>query len=236
MNKVAIITGAGKGLGLSLCRQFLNEGYTVCALEINLTKELCELPVDIFTVDITDYDAIKSCRMEIEKKYKSVSLLINNAGVWLDYERKELEDPQFDMDMCIAEFDINAIGTLRMTREFLPLIRKSVNSDRAIVNLSSDCASYNPDNWRKSEYAYCMSKAAVNIISNLTMNAVDGTDIKIFSVFPGWMQTDMGYLGVSNDVDKPSVTTIEVAKCISDLVKGPKLEYTYCDRFGKRLY
>ncbi len=243
MIKSAVITGTGKGLGLVLCKQFLSEGYRIFALERTPTEALLSLAaanegLTVFSVDITNYDAVIACRKEVEKKTASVDLIINNAGVWLDKECFEIEDENFDMDIFFTEFNINAIGPLRIIREFLPLLRKGRDKNRAIVNISSDCASYDAvTNWRTSEYAYCMSKAGVNILSNLVANTLADTDIKVYSLFPGWMQTDMGFAGVFNENDTPDVSPAEAARCISELIKKPKLEgYTYCNRFGERMY
>ncbi len=241
MTKVAIVTGGGKGLGFCLCKLLLSEGYSVCALEkfptenlLNLERETEELSV--FEADITDGEKMALCRKSVEEKYGRVDLIINNAAVWMDKHRREIEDEKFEMDMCLTEFNINTMGPLRVIREFLPLLRKGQSDCRAIVNLSSDCASYNPEtNPRAGEYAYCISKAGVNIISNLVANNLAETDIKVFAVFPGWMQTDMGFAGVSDENNVPGVSPAEAASCILSLVKGPKLPYTYCDRFGKQL-
>ncbi len=244
MTKTAVITGCGKGLGLALCKQFLGEGYRVCALEKMPTDALFALEKEneglkVFTLDITDYEGIKNCKKAIEAEYESIDLLINNAAVWLDKARNEIESPDFedDLKICALEFDINTMGPLRIIKEFLPLLRKGTDKNRAVVNMSSDCASYDPvTNWRTSEYAYCMSKAGVNIISDLLANTLKETDIKVFAVFPGWMQTEMGFAGVTDENDKPTVAPSEAASCISNLIKGPKLEYTYCNRFGERMY
>lgn len=241
MSKTAVITGAGKGLGLELVKKALSEGYNVAAVTIPMTDALRTLAdesggrVVAFEVDVTDAAAINECKQSVENKFDSISVIINNAGIWLDFERFELEDERFDIDMCYKEFDVNAMGVLRITKAFMPLLRKSDNSIKALVNLSSDCASYQSDNWRKSEYAYCMSKSCVNIISILMNNTLKDTDIKVFSVFPGWMQTDMGYAGPGNP--QPDVHPSEAAECIFNLIENvPKKEYVFCDRFGNKMY
>ncbi len=237
MCKVAVITGAGKGLGLALTRKAVAEGYIVVAMTMPMTDGLLELAKQTngsvlpYAVDVTDGAAIAECQKQTEQRFGHIDLLINNAGIWMDYERYTLEDPRFDIDMCYREFDVNAMGVLRVTKAFLPLLRKSEANVKAIVNLSSDCASYTPDNFRKSEYAYCMSKACVNIISNLVSNDLANTNIKVFSVFPGWMQTDMGYAGPGNP--QPDVPPTVAAEDIFKLVQtAPKNAYTFCDRFG----
>lgn len=243
MTKAAVITGTGKGLGLALCKQFLSEGYGVYALEKTPTDALLALEKEcaalkVLVCDVTDEKAVEQCGAQIENDCGAIDVLINNAGVWLDTARNKITAPDFDKDMklCYTEFDINTMGTLRVTKRFLPLLMKGTDKNRALVNLSSDCASYNAETSpRAGEYAYCISKAGVNIISNLLANTLKETDIKVLSVFPGWMQTDMGFAGVTNESCKPNVSPEEAARCISELVKSEKKEYTYCNRFGERM-
>lgn len=243
MTKTAVITGAGKGLGFAFCKQFLSEGYTVCALDKVPTDELYALEsenpnVKVFKVDITNSEEIAKCKEEVEKTYGSIDLLINNAAVWLDKERRNVEEDGFEkeIDLCYTEFDINTMGPLRMIHQFLPLLKAGTSENRAIVNISTDCASYKAStNFRNSEFAYCISKAGVNVISNLISNHLADTDIKVFAVFPGWMQTDMGFAGVTDANITPDVKPAESAECISKLIKGNALPYTYCDRFGNEM-
>lgn len=141
----------------------------------------------MFVCDITDDVAINACGAEIENSYGAIDLLINNAGVWLDKERNDIEHSSFDDDinLCRTEFEINTLGVLRVTKRFLPLLKKGSDKLRAVVNMSSDCASYNFEtNFRTSEYAYCISKAGVNIISTLLANTLKDTDIKVFRFSP----------------------------------------------------
>lgn len=243
MTKTAIITGAGKGLGLAFCKQFLSEGYSICALDKIPTQELYELEntnskIKVFQVDITIPEDIINFKKEVKKMYGSIDLLINNAAVWLDKDRRDLESDDFekDIDMCYTEFDINTMGTLRMIHQFLPLLKASDSDNCAIVNISTDCASYKAStNFRNSEFAYCISKAGVNVISNLTANHLKDTNIKVYSVFPGWMQTDMGFAGVTDENCQSSLKPEESAECISKLIKEKALPYTYCDRYGEEM-
>lgn len=243
MTKTVIVTGAGRGLGMAFCKQFLGEGYNVCAFEKCPTDELYELErenssVRVFKCDITNSDEIAACKNKVEKLYGGIDLLINNAAVWFDKERRSIENSEFnkEFEKCYTEFDINTMGTLRMIHQFLPLLRKGTASDRAIVNISTDCASYKAStNFRNSEFAYCISKAGINIISNLIANHLADTDIKVFAVFPGWLQTEMGFAGVTDENHTPDVKPKEAAECISKLIKGDALPYTYCDRFGNEM-
>ena len=239
MCKTAIITGAGRGLGLELTKRALLSGYHAIAITRHITPALSTLAeepgsVTVLEADVTNPAHIERCRNFVEERFKSAEILINNAGVWLDVQRRELEDPDFDIDLCYREFDVNAMGTLRVTKAFLPLLRKSSAPVRALVNLSSDCGSYGPENARTGEYGYCMSKACVNMISNLINNALKDTDIKVFSVHPGWMQTEMGF--AAPVAARPDVPPEDTAECIFRLIESaPKRDHVFCDRYGNRM-
>ncbi len=239
MIKNAVITGAGGGLGFALVKLFLSEGYRVAALDLNITDALSVLSKENENVipikaDISREEDVSLAAKEIRESFESVEVLINAAAVWLDFERIPLEDSRFDIEMCRREFNINAMGPLIVTKKILPLMRKS-SAPEAIINLSSDCASYNPEEWRVAEYAYSMSKAALTVMTSIIKNAVANTPMNVFAVFPGWMRTKMGFMGVQEEGKEPDVTPEEAAACILSLIRSPKRIYVFCDRFGNEM-
>lgn len=239
MIKNAVITGGSGGLGFALVKLFLSEGYRVAALDLTISDALLSLSKENEMVvpikaDVSRKEDILSAAKEIGEKFESVEVLINAAAVWLDFERIPLEDSRFDIDMCRREFDINAMGPLVMMKEILPLMRKS-SAPEAIINLSSDCASYHLEKWRVAEYAYCMSKAALTVITSIVKNAVADTPMNVLAVFPGWLRTKMGFMGVQDGGEEPDVTVEEASECILKLIRSPKRDYVFCDRFGNEL-
>ena len=144
-------------------------------------------------------------------------------GVWFDFERLSLDHERFDFDMLISEFDINAVAPLRIVREFVNLVKKS--ELKTIVNISSEAGSIGMSG-RESEYAYCMSKAGLNMASKLLQNSYAKDDIKVYSVDPGWMRTDMG--GPSAHLE-PEESAFEIL----NLVEGERKAFIYCNRKGE---
>jgi NAD(P)-dependent dehydrogenase (short-subunit alcohol dehydrogenase family) len=119
-----------------------------------------------------------------------VDLLINDAAIYLDEPFTEANE--FDADMARRTFDVNAVGPLLMTKHFLALVL--AGSGKKIVNISSEAGSIS-QNWRSREYAYCMSKAALNMQSVILQRRVKDDGVKVLAIQPGWMRTAMGGAG-----------------------------------------
>ena len=232
MSKSAVITGASQGLGLELAKEGIRRGYKVFALDVKISDELKNLKgenCNIYICDVTNYASVKECRDNIGKNTESVDILFNNAGIWLDNERRELNSPEFDFDIIFRQYDVNAVGVVRMVREFVGLVQKS--ETKCIINISSEAASIE-DCRRKGEYGYCMSKAAQNMATKLMQNAY--ADIKFYSIHPGWMITPQGMAGASKD-SVPSQKPSETANCLYDMAEKKNVEFLYCDYKGNKL-
>jgi len=229
--KTVLITGAGRGLGFCLAEECAHRGYRVLAAARGKSERLAELcrensNVTALNADVSDYGSVAACRKQAQAYTDCVDLVINNAGIFLDLERLPLEDERFSFDIFAQEYDVNAVAPLRVVREFLPLLRKSAM--KTIVNISSEAGSMGMQSWRKSDYTYCMSKAALNSASNLLQLAYGEEGIKVYAVNPGWMRTDMGG---ANATDDP----MDSARNIMDLAEGDRKEFVFCDCKGSRL-
>jgi len=195
MSQTVLITGANRGLGLSLADRFLREGFRVFAGTRNTARALddlvecypksaCSLPLDV-----TDMDSVRRAARGVLEQAGRLDILINNAAIFpaegtLALEQLDLEDGHLERTM-----DVNALGPLRVTQQFLPLLRQGRR--KLIVNISSEAGSI-ADARRKSQFAYCMSKSALNMQSKLLQNALGPEGFCVLAVHPGWMQTDMG--------------------------------------------
>ncbi|RAL24745.1 hypothetical protein DL240_00610 [Lujinxingia litoralis] len=186
-----IVTGANRGLGLEFTRQLLARGHRVFATARNLeqAEELRTLAssapdaLQLFTLDIADPTSIaafaKTCADH------TIDVLINNAGILerggtlgaLDYEAIE------------RGFQVNTMGTLRLTEALLPALRRSQGAK--IVNLSSKMGSI-AENTSGGSYAYRASKAALNMVTRSLALDLAAEGIIAFVVHPGWVLTDMG--------------------------------------------
>ena len=97
--KRVLITGASRGLGLCLCKEFLEAGYFVYALSRSIGDELKALEgdIEIYQCDVSDYESVQQCRKAI--KIDRLDVIVNNAGVWLEVKRLDLLDSELEMDL-----------------------------------------------------------------------------------------------------------------------------------------
>jgi NAD(P)-dependent dehydrogenase (short-subunit alcohol dehydrogenase family) len=169
-------------------------------------KELYPDNLNLFEGDVIDEHSIEKAIEKISSETSSIDILINNAAVHLDPEGPAIEDVDFSVYM--QTFQVNSIGPLMVIKHALPLLRKG--SKKLIVNISSEAGAIGSA-WRKSEYAYCMSKAALNMASAILQNDLRSNGIKVLALHPGWFRSDMGGAGAP-------ITPADAAKKIVPLL------------------
>lgn len=190
-----LITGADKGLGLALVECFLRNGHNVVA-GVHTTSDALEARfarlgrrATLISLDVSDMDSVRRARQETAHHVASLDVLINNAAVYLHRPVLPLEETDLADGHLQRTMEVNAFGPLRVTQQFLPLLEKG--RKKLIVNVSSEAGSISTC-WRTSEFAYTMSKAALNMQSKILQNYLGPRGYKILAVHPGWMRTDMG--------------------------------------------
>jgi NAD(P)-dependent dehydrogenase (short-subunit alcohol dehydrogenase family) len=195
MQRTVFITGADKGLGLSLAGRFVQEGFHVFAGVYRPGEDLETLAgqnhgkMTLVPLDVTNPGSIRRAARTVDRQATGLDILVNNAGVHLQKPVKPLEELDFN-DMHLQKvMEVNAFGPLRVIQQFLPLLEKG--QMKMVVNISSEAGSIT-DCKRPSEYAYCMSKSALNMASRILQNYLSPRGYKILAVHPGWMRTDMG--------------------------------------------
>lgn len=233
MTDAVLITGTARGLGLALCGKYLAAGRSVVACpRAEPGKALEELGerfgkrLLIRSMDVSDDRSVNAAREAIGAAAVSLSILINNAAVY----PREADIPLERIDFTVAQtaYNINSLGPLRVSKAFLSLLEKG--KDRVIVNVSSEAGSIG-DCRRTAEFAYCMSKAALNMESAILRNYLEPRGYKILAVHPGWVRTDMG--GPSADLD-PAFAASSLLSVIEKARSGAKLP-PYVDYSGKPL-
>jgi len=193
VNYKILITGANRGLGLALTEKLLAGGHHICAINRRDSDDLLQLQGEYpeslhrYSGDVTDEASIRQALEAIGSQVGALDIVLNNAAVHLDQARLPLE--QVDFSVYLPAFQVNAVGPLMVVRYALPLLRKG--QKKLIVNISSEAGSIGTC-WRKSEYSYCMTKAALNMASRILQNAVKEEGIKVLALHPGWFSSDMG--------------------------------------------
>jgi NAD(P)-dependent dehydrogenase (short-subunit alcohol dehydrogenase family) len=188
-----LVTGANRGLGLEFAQQLLALGDHVIATCRQPTKVtgLSTLAthypsrLHILAADIADPDSIAALATEAGTLFDRLDLLINNAGVLISGEKLGT----VSADSLQTSLATNAVGPFLLTQALLPLL---VKGDRAIVaNISSELGSIaNTAHFYTPSYA--ISKAAQNMASVLLAHGLADKHVRVVSLHPGWVRTDMG--------------------------------------------
>ena len=194
--KNVLVTGADRGLGVELCRCFLKDGgYRVFAGQFmpewpqlgELLEEYGSDKLVIVPLDIGSTESVENAYKMVSEVTDSLDILVNNAGISGKGEGDMLKD--IDASHTVDPFNVNCVGSLRMTEIFLPLIEKSEKKRICFVSSEAGCVSICH---RDGIGGYFMSKAALNMEIRLIFNELvpKGFTIRVFH--PGWMRTYMG--------------------------------------------
>lgn len=202
MAETVFITGADKGLGFSLVEKFLGEGFRVFAGRYGTGDRLQALAdrfphrLTAVPLDVSDMESVRQAAHTVAGLTDALDILINNAGIHIKGSDAPLEQLDLTDQHLQQTLEVNTYGPLRVTQQFLPLLERGKR--KRIVNISSEAGSI-ADCWRDREYAYCMSKAALNMQSRILHNYLSPRGFRVLAVHPGWMRTDMG--GPNADID-----------------------------------
>ncbi|MBW4647528.1 MAG: SDR family oxidoreductase [Kastovskya adunca ATA6-11-RM4] len=175
-----LVTGANRGIGYEYCRQVQARGDRVIAVCRTASEELKQLGVQVEEgVDITSDASVADLRDRLGDT--TIDVLINNAGI---IKRVTLEDLNFDS--IREQFEVNALGALRVTQALLPLLK----AGSKIVLMTSRMGSI-ADNTSGSSYGYRMSKVALSMAGKSLSLDLKGRAIAVAILHPGLVQTRM---------------------------------------------
>ena len=232
--KIALITGANKGIGLETARQLGQQGITVLvgardqAKASQAAAELRKAGLDAhgIVIDVNNAESIQKAAARIERDYGRLDILVNNAGVMLDDQKKKPSEQS--LDLWRKTFETNLFGLVATTQALLPLLRKSAGG--RIVNLSSILGSIHFHATPGSPVydmklpAYNVSKSAVNAYTVQLAYELKDTTIKVNAAHPGWVKTDMGGEGATMDIPDGAKTSVALATIGAD---GPNGAYMH---------
>lgn len=240
MTKIALITGANKGIGFETARQLARSGGVHVLLasrnpakgvQAALTLQTEGLDVEALTLDVTNPVSIEAAATEVAKRYGRLDILINNAGIGLDDVKKPVSAQP--LDIWRKTFDTNLFGLIAVTQAFLPLLRKAPAG--RIVNLSSVLASLTLHSDPASPIygfkipAYNVSKTAVNGWTVQLAYELRDTPIKVNAAHPGYVKTDLGGPDAPMEIVDGAKTSVALALLGAD---GPSGAYIH---LGERL-
>ena len=219
--KIALVTGATRGIGLETVRQLAQNGVHV--ILAGRDKDKAEkaaqklrdekLDVESLALDVTDSKSIAAAAKEVDAKHGHLDILINNAGILVDDFKKKPSEQT--IDAWRTTFDTNLFGLVETTQAFLPLIRKS--SAGRIVNVSSILGSVTLHSQPGSPIydfkvpAYNTSKSAVNAWTVELAYELRDTPIKVNTIHPGYVKTDMNAGEGAIEIPEGAKTSVELA-------------------------
>jgi NAD(P)-dependent dehydrogenase (short-subunit alcohol dehydrogenase family) len=182
-----LVTGANRGIGCEYCKQIKDRGDEAIAVCRQSSPELDQLGVRVETgIDITDDKSVADLTQRLQGT--TLDVLINNAGI---VERVSLDN--LDFDSIRKQFEINAIGTLRITKALLPFLKKGSK----IASMTSRMGSID-DNTSGGSYGYRMSKVAVRMAGKSLSLDLKPQGIAVAILHPGLVSTRMtNFSGIS---------------------------------------
>ena len=220
--KVALITGANKGLGLEMARQLGKDGVTVLlasrdpkkggAAAEKLRKD--GLDVQSLKLDVTKQEDRTAAAAFIEKNFGRLDILINNAGI-SEESLGSGKASTTTQEVIHSTFETNFFSAVALTQALLPLLKKSEAG--RIVNMSSILGSQTLHADPKSpiynfkSLSYDASKAALNSFTIHLAHELKDTKIKVNSAHPGWVKTDMGTDAAPMEIPEGGKTGVELA-------------------------
>jgi NAD(P)-dependent dehydrogenase (short-subunit alcohol dehydrogenase family) len=201
MAKIALITGANRGLGFETARQLGRRGITTIVAARDAAKgeqaaeRLREEGIDAHALelDVTSGASVRAAAQRVRGEHGGLDILVNNAGI-LPEAASPADDPM-DVDLFRETYETNVFGAVTVIHEFLPLLRES--GAGRIVNVSATMGSLGDQTDPTSPYyaldvpAYRTSKLALNGITVALAKELADTPIKVNAICPGWVQTDL---------------------------------------------
>lgn len=237
--RVALVTGANKGIGFAIARQLGMLGYMVWLGCRNSDRgdaaasELRRAGIDARSVqlDVTDEGSVDRAAATVETESAYLDVLVNNSGVLFGSSFVVSEEP---IDEIRQMFETNVLGTLRVTQTFLPLLRKS-QAGRIVMMSSglsslSDALDMRSETWTVGLAGYCASKTALNMLTVKLAKELEREGIKVNAVDPGLTSTDMTGNGPGHSPEEGARPAIALA---TTHAFGPSAGFYACSASGE---
>lgn len=221
--KVALITGANKGLGKEIGRQLGLLGYTVVLTSrdkkagIAAASELVAAGCDAQSVqlEVTDPDDIAQLAKYLKTNFGKLDVLVNNAGIALEWDGEPTNS-----DKIRRTLEVNLIAPYAITESLVPLLSES--TDARVINHSSMLGSIGSaeSSWPHvsnfMSVGYSTSKAGLNMLTLIQSKTLENKKIAVAAAHPGWVKTDLGTQAAPMEIDEGVSTVVGLVTVARD--------------------
>jgi NAD(P)-dependent dehydrogenase (short-subunit alcohol dehydrogenase family) len=228
VDRVALVSGANRGIGREIVRQLAERGHTVilgardlekgAAVAEALQAELSDpaggderiVPMQL---DVADDQSVDRLARDVESRFGRLDVLVNNAGIGNDDGQRGADA---DLERVQEALDTNLFGAWRLSRAFIPLMQRGGYG--RIVNISTGMGQLS--DMGGGFPGYRVSKTALNALTRILASELQGQDLKVNSACPGWVRTDMGGRGAPRSVEEGADTPVWLATLPDDGPSG----------------
>jgi NAD(P)-dependent dehydrogenase (short-subunit alcohol dehydrogenase family) len=206
--RIAVVTGANRGIGLEICRQLEKAGMHVVLTARDEAKGKAaakKLGVESHKLDVDSDASVKAFARWLTDAHGRCDVLINNAGVMLDPRGSRVLDSK--IGTYRATLETNVLGALRMIQGLVPLMQKQGYG--RVVNMSSGQGQLSE--MGVGTPAYRVSKTALNALTRTLAADLHGSGILVNAMCPGWVRTDMGGSSAPRSVEQGADTAVWLA-------------------------
>ena len=216
-DRVALVTGAYRGIGLEVSRQLARRGFTVVltARDARKGEEAAAalkgqgLDVVPSPLDVTDRQSVEAAKLFVEERFGRLDVLVNNAAILYDSWQRAATA---DLETVREAFETNTLGAWRAAQAFIPLLRAGGHG--RIVNVSSESGSL--EQMGAGTPAYSVSKAALNALTRMLADELRPARVLVNSVCPGWVATEMGGADAPRSVEEGAAGVVWAATLPDD--------------------
>lgn len=223
---LAVVTGANRGLGLETCRQLGARGYRVIltSRDPQQGRAAAEglhqtgLDVSCHALDVGDGASVHALADYIRNDFGRLDVLVNNAGILIDGKESEMQGAssvfQAEIETLRRTLETNTFGPLRLCQQLIPLMQ----GRGRVVNVSSGMGQLSEMNGGYPGYR--LSKVALNALTRIFADELQGTQVKVNSVCPGWVRTALGGPEAERSVEEGADTIVWLATLPDDGPSG----------------
>jgi NAD(P)-dependent dehydrogenase (short-subunit alcohol dehydrogenase family) len=210
--RVALVTGANRGIGFEVCRQLARLDYRVILTSRDAAKgqavarklKLESLPVVFRPLDVSVEASLDAAYRFVVAEFGRLDVLVNNAGIRLDGDRSVMD---LNREVLLQTLETNTLGALRLCQAFIPLMKKGHYG--RVVNVSSTMGQH--ARMGNMSAAYRLSKDALNALTQMIADSIHTGDVLVNSCHPGWVRTDMGGPHASLSIEQGADTIVWLA-------------------------